>query len=224
MVFSVLAMILAFVAQISRICEFCRAKAAKFTRKSIISDHLNVNSSLLQPHHAFAYKTIKQCILQVLSFSPETKLWFRRSDVSMKVEVYFVEDFIQSYQQLNAHFDVTILHFNNNDSDSSPPVLKSFVKSLDKINKVNEGNRQLMHDSLVSRLRLQENGFSRQYRYDGGHGNRKYESSSNDRNGEQGGMSIDINLTIYVCTVYIYIFLTLNSSTFVFVYICLYCL
>ena len=73
-------------------------------------------------------------MLQVLSFSPETKLWFRRSDVSMEVEVYFVEDFIQCYQQLSAHFDITILHFNNVDnnnnynSDSSPSVLKSFIK------------------------------------------------------------------------------------------------
>ena len=111
MMFSILAILLSIVAQLSRIFELCRPKSAKFSYKTIISGHLSVESKYLKSHHAFARHTIGKSLYQMLALLGNTKEWFRRSDCSINIEVYHIEDFISGGNRMIAHFDINILTF-----------------------------------------------------------------------------------------------------------------
>ena len=174
MTFSVLSMLVAFIAQISRLCQIFEPKSSKFTIKSVIMGQLNIDSKLLKSRHTFANKIISNCLLQVLSFSNISKEWFKRSDLSIEVEVYFIEDFIKTYRKMNCYFDVNVLHFdklfddyynnnnNNNNNknskefDASASPIKTLVVSLNAINVDKSQNYQLMNDALVSLLDLED--------------------------------------------------------------------
>lgn len=69
MVFSLLAIILATMGQISRICEICRPTESKFHVQTLVTGSLDIRSKFLRNNHLFAYNKLDQCFLQLLSLS-----------------------------------------------------------------------------------------------------------------------------------------------------------
>ena len=149
MAFSVLSILLLVMSEISRLCQLCRPKQTKYSDKILIGSCLTIKSPLLRQHHAFSNKKIESCILDVFEHSKNVRIsnLFTRSDISVDIECFYINQSIRSLQMMKAYFEITILAYDSN-------VEELFRQYLNQLGDAKNANNILLRQALTSVLHI----------------------------------------------------------------------
>lgn len=163
MVFSVMSMLLAFFTQLSLICQQYRRKRLNFSKQHEMSFLMNIECLQLNKYHAFANKSIENCVNQVLIESPNLINIEYRSDLSYEISVIDITKTMfhnDANLSLSVLFD--ILLFVNEESivnsNSNTDINDQIIKEVKDIGNRSTRNYATMVKSLISFLKLRNSG------------------------------------------------------------------
>lgn len=154
MIFSILSLIFSFLIHISNLCNkihnSCKnsgSNSNSMQQSTVLNGFFSIKSQDLTSYHNFSHKQIEYVIDAYLHKCNKTKLILNRSNVSYIIEVYYIQDLLSAFNQLDIHFDITInvTSLNSNKND----IIESINNQLQQIN-----SNHLFLDALTASLKL----------------------------------------------------------------------
>ena len=119
---------------------------------------LSLNCEQFVKGHAFSHKIIRDCMINALRTCKQADLWTDRSDISLNVELFYIENRIDYSQEIDCYFEIVLTAYNNIQvkyNTNIPQVLQTLIKNLDDYNSA-------INQSFINMLRskLQFNSHS----------------------------------------------------------------
>ena len=114
LMFTIVSLLFAFESELLYICQLCSGNGkynSLFTCESKFYCKLTLSSNKLRYHHSFGHKNISKCILNVLRGSGDKELqtWLQRSDVRLKIELFYIEQRIYTLNEMDCFFEILLL-------------------------------------------------------------------------------------------------------------------
>ena len=107
--------------------------------------------------HAFSHKIIRDCMLNALRTCQQSDLWTDRSDISLNVELFYIENRTDYSKEIDCYFEIVLTAYNNIQikyNTDIPQVLQNIIKNL---NNHNSQINQSFINMLRSKLKFNNN-------------------------------------------------------------------
>ena len=115
-----------------------------------------IRSRNLKTKHGFAHSKIAKCIGDVLATCKDEKNWKSRSDVSYKIEVDHIQDYIKTLKEIHASFNIDMLILG--DYFDISQLMKENIEAMGQNG---HENKKRLKIALVSQLNLKIRSISK---------------------------------------------------------------
>ena len=156
---SVLSIIAASLSQMSMLCSNKCRNVEKYTysHRCELTGSIVIKSNQLKKWHAFSHKKIEECISDVIETCKDSNLWNKRSDVFYTIQVYYIQNYINTLNQIQFSFEIIVLTIGDNIYDITN-VLNENLQAMASSNNNNNmyNNNRILRKALIQNLKVTE--------------------------------------------------------------------